>query len=211
MSWNRWAGCCELKGYTLQPAAAKVYTYHGSSRLTGFLWLEGTFPLVLEPSWWHALHTTLPVNRQKDRVSSLLWYHSTGRNIILISVTMICCHELNSIFLNVKHNNPPMWLFNHKNKKRSKSIFFLIKIYTLWIGNGWWKQLIPEKKKKNLPFSSSRSWMFWAVSRPLQPGRGTFLRNPCTLKCTMQDPGHTVYCDLNHWEVGKKLNEPHQS
>lgn len=32
------------------PAAATVYTHHGSSRSAGFLWLEGTFPSVLEPS-----------------------------------------------------------------------------------------------------------------------------------------------------------------
>lgn len=32
------------------PAAANVYTHRGSSRSAGFLWLEGTFPSVLEPS-----------------------------------------------------------------------------------------------------------------------------------------------------------------
>ncbi len=60
---------CRTSTLSHQPAATSwqtVYTYRGSSRSAGFLWLEGTFPWVLEPSWWHELHTTLPINTHED-------------------------------------------------------------------------------------------------------------------------------------------------
>lgn len=63
----------------------------------------------------------------------------------------------------------------------------------------------------SLLFSSSRSWMFLAVSRPPQPDHDTFLRNPCNPKCTRQGPGRIVCCDLSHCDVRRELNEPQKN
>lgn len=58
---------------------------------------------------------------------------------------------------------------------------------------------IEARHQWGLLFSSSRSWMFWAASPPPQPGHDTFLRSPCSPKCTRPGPGRIVCCDSSHW------------
>lgn len=66
VSEKKWDKVCTLPNEPVTTSWQTVYTYHGFSRSAGFLWLEGTFPWVQEPSWWHELHTMPPVNTEED-------------------------------------------------------------------------------------------------------------------------------------------------
>lgn len=72
------------------------------------------------------------MNRQSDLFVVIIIPLVVKKKKILISVTMVCCQNLNVLFLNIKHNNPPKWLFNHKHKKAVRLYFKNLNILMDW-------------------------------------------------------------------------------
>lgn len=58
--------------------------------------------------------------------------------------------------------------------------------------------------RKDVPFSSSRSWRSSGASPPPQLSPGTSPRSPCSQECRGPGPAHTVCCGSGHCKQGRE-------